>query len=160
MTFCVIGSQPASQLASCNWPANQPCDKISTSQAVSWSDSWWQEDRGPDHIGPLFRVPALPLVPLGGVTYLTKARQVTQMSSSAHYMTLALLSGTICCFVSMSTYSYILAQNVEKCYRDYLLSRPIYSYPSNVNLMYYYTNVLLLRNYFSNHTSEVLWEKV
>ena len=51
-------SQPASQLSSCNWPANQPCDKISTCQAVGWSDSWWQEDRGPNHIGPSVQGPS------------------------------------------------------------------------------------------------------
>ena len=44
LTFCVLGSQPACQLTSCNWPANQPCDKISTCQALGWSDMWWQED--------------------------------------------------------------------------------------------------------------------
>ena len=30
---------------------------------------------------------------------------------------------------------------------DCVLSRPIYSYPSIINLMYYYTKVLLSRNY-------------
>ena len=35
-----------------------------------------------------------------GVTYLTKARQVTQMSSAAPYTPFALGSGTICSFVS------------------------------------------------------------
>ena len=64
LTFCVIESQPASQLANYNWPANHPCDKISTCQALGWSDIWWQEDRDPDHTGPLSRVQALPLVPL------------------------------------------------------------------------------------------------
>ena len=38
LTFCSISSQPASQLASCNWTANQPCDKISTCQTLGWSD--------------------------------------------------------------------------------------------------------------------------
>ena len=65
LTFCVLGSQPASQLASCNWPGNQPCNKILIWQALGWSDMWWQEDWEPDHIGPQSRVPALPLVPLG-----------------------------------------------------------------------------------------------
>ena len=65
LTFCLIGSQPASQLANCNWPTNQPCDNISTCQALGWSDIWWQEDREPNHIGPQSRAPALPLVPLG-----------------------------------------------------------------------------------------------
>ena len=51
---------------------------------------------GPDPIGPQSRVPCLPLVPLEGVTYLTKARQVTQMSSAALYIPLALLTVTVC----------------------------------------------------------------
>ena len=102
LTFCSIGSQPVSQLSSCNWLGIQSCDKISTNQAVGWSDSWWQEDRVPDYIGPLSRIPAIPLVPHGGVTYLIKARQVTQMSSAAHYIPLAPLSGTMCSFVSTS----------------------------------------------------------
>ena len=62
LTFCVIGSQPACQL---QLASNQPYDKMSTCQALGWSDIWWQEDREPDHIGPLCRVPALPLIPLG-----------------------------------------------------------------------------------------------
>ena len=80
--------------------ASQPCDKMSTNQTSGWSYSWWEENWGPDHIGPQSKIPALPLVPLGGVTYLTKARQVTQMSSAALYIPLAILSGTFCSFVS------------------------------------------------------------
>ena len=38
LTFCLTGHQPASQLACCKWPANQPCDKISTSHTLGWSD--------------------------------------------------------------------------------------------------------------------------
>ena len=102
LTFCAIGSQPANQLASCNWPVNQPCGKISTCQAVGWSDSLWQEDREPDHIGSLVQGPSTPTGSPWGVTYLIKAKQVTQMSSAAHYIPLALLSGTICSFVSTS----------------------------------------------------------
>ena len=49
------------------------------------------------------------------------------------------------------TLSYILAPNVEKCYEDYFLSRPIYTYPSTINLVYHYNQVLLSRNYFYNH---------
>ena len=41
---------------------------------------------------------------------------------------------------------------------DYVLSRPIYTYPSTINLMYYYTKVLLLRNYFYHQKLEMLWE--
>ena len=58
------------------------------------------ENWGPNLIGPQSRVPALPLVLLWGMTYLTKARQVTQMSSATLYIPLALLSGMVCSFVS------------------------------------------------------------
>ena len=61
LTFCEIASQPAS----CNWPANQPC-AVSTCQTLGWLHSWWWENWGPDHIGPQARVPALPLDPLAG----------------------------------------------------------------------------------------------
>ena len=45
--------------------------------------------------------PSTPTCSPWGVTYLTKARQVTQMSSAALYIPLALLSGTVWSFVSM-----------------------------------------------------------
>ena len=42
--------------------------------------------------------------------------------------------------------SHILTCNVKKCYMDYVLSRPIYAYPYTINLMYYNTTVLLVKN--------------
>ena len=95
LTFCLIGSQPASQLASCNWPTNQPCDRISTCQVLAWSD-------GGRRTGSPVQGPSSSTGSPWGVTYLTKARQVTQMSSVAHYIPLAISSGTICSFVSTS----------------------------------------------------------
>ena len=56
---------------------------------------------GADHIGPQSRVPALPLAPLGGVTYIAKARQVTEMSSADYYIHLELYLVTVCTFVSI-----------------------------------------------------------
>ena len=38
MVDILFDRQSASQLASCKWPANQPCDKISTCKALGWSD--------------------------------------------------------------------------------------------------------------------------
>ena len=70
-----------------------------------------------------------------------------------------LLSGTIFSFISTSP-NHIFLHKILKCYTDSFLSRPIYSYPSTVNLMYHYIKVLLLRNYFYHHKSEVLWKKV
>ena len=46
------------------------------------------------------------------------------------------------------TPSHTLAPNVWKYYQDYFQSRPIHSYPSTSSLVYYYTKVLLSRNYF------------
>ena len=60
----------------------------------------WQEDWEPDHIGPQSRVPSHPLVSLG-VTYLAKAKQVTEMSSVGYYIHLELYLVTVCTFVSM-----------------------------------------------------------
>ena len=48
MTYVV--SQPGS----CNWPANKPCGRISTYQALGWSDIWWQQEQEPNHIGPQY----------------------------------------------------------------------------------------------------------
>ena len=48
------------------------CEGALVPLGVHWR---WQVDWDPDHIGPQSRVPALPLVPLEGVTYLTKARK-------------------------------------------------------------------------------------
>ena len=62
LTFCLIGSQPASQLHLAGQAAMWKNVNLSD---FGWSDSWWWEDWGPDHIGPQSRVPALQLVPLG-----------------------------------------------------------------------------------------------
>ena len=96
---------------------NKPCDKMSTCQTSGWSHHWWWENLGPDHIGSQSRVPTLPLVPLGGVTYLTNARQVTQMSSAALYIPLALLSGTVWSFVSTWPYHIFLHQMYRNAIR-------------------------------------------
>ena len=92
----------------------------------------WQVDWEPDHIGPQSRVPALPLVPLGsdlphqgqarapvegpitptdfpwGVTYLAKAKQVTEMSSAGYVIHLELYLVTVCTFVSMPPHHIFL----------------------------------------------------
>ena len=69
-----------------------------------------------------------------GVTYLAKAKQVTEMSSAVYYIHLELYLVTVCTFVSML---------------------PIYAYPYTNNLMYYNAMVLIMKNYFSHKTSEL-----
>ena len=54
-----------------------------------------------DHIGPQVQGPCTPTGFPWGVTYLTKARQVTEMSSAGYYIQLALHLVTVCTFVSM-----------------------------------------------------------
>ena len=68
----------------------------------------WQVDWEPDYIGPMSRVPALPLVPPGGVTYLAKAKQVTEMSSAGYYIHLELYFVTVFTFVSMPPHHIFL----------------------------------------------------
>ena len=122
---------------------------------------WWQEDREPDHIGPQSRVPSFPVVPLGQwPTWPRPGSDKNELYSPLYTFETTFRFRTICGFVSTSPNHIFLHKNVEKCYTDYFLSRPIYSYPSTVNLMYYYTKVLLLRNYFYHHKSEMLWKKV
>ena len=117
LTFCAIGSQPASQLPSCNWPANQPCDKISTLSGfglvryvVAGGLGAWP------HWAPV-QGPSTPSGSPWGVTYLTKARQVTEMSSSACAIHLALHYWPFAdlCLCHLITYSY--TQCKEMLYR-------------------------------------------
>ena len=75
-------------------------------------------------------------------------RQVTQITHAAPYKHLALLfsdSSQLCIYM---TSPHILAPTVWICYQDYFQSTPIHSYPSTSSLVYYYTKVLLSRNYF------------
>ena len=67
--------------------------------------------------------------------------------------------GTIChdsfhiCIYATS--SHILTHNIKKCYTDYFLCRPVYAYPYTIKLTYYDTMVLITKNYFPHHISEL-----
>ena len=67
--------------------------------------------------------------------------------------------GTIFCdslhICIYATSTHILTHNVKKCYTDYFLCRPIYASPYTINLMFYDTMVLIMKNYFSHQTSEL-----
>ena len=54
-----------------------------------------------------------------------------------------------------ATSSHILPCNIKKCYMDYFLCAPIYTYPYAMNLTYYDTMVLIMKNYFSHRISEL-----
>ena len=55
-----------------------------------------------------------------------------------------------------ATSSHILTCNIKKCYMDYFLCRPVYTYPHMINLMYYDTMVLITNKYFSHQISELV----
>ena len=98
-----------------------------------------------------------PITPTGfpwRVTYLAKAKQVTEMSYAGYYIHLELYFDSlhICIY---ATSSHILTCNAKKCYADYFLCRPIYAFPYTINLMYYDTMVLITNNYLSHQTSEL-----
>ena len=99
-----------------------------------------------------------PITPTGfpwGVTYLAKAKQVKEMSSAGNYIHLELYFVTVYTFVSVLPHQHILTCHVKKCYTDYFLCRPIYTYPHTINLTYYDTIVLITKNSFSHQTSEL-----
>ena len=52
LIFCLLGSQPASQLARCDWPTSWPCDKISTCQALVGQICGGRRTRGLTTLGP------------------------------------------------------------------------------------------------------------
>ena len=60
----------------------------------------WQVDWEPNHIGPQSQGPSTPTGFPWGVTYLAKAKQVTEMSSAGYYIHLELYLVTVCTFVS------------------------------------------------------------
>ena len=99
LTLCLTGSQPA------NLPAaiGQPTSHVTKYQPVRlWVCQMVVGGQGAQpHWAPVQGLNT-PTGSPWGMTYLTKTMQVTQMSSAAHYIQLALLSGTICSFVSMS----------------------------------------------------------
>ena len=68
--------------------------------------------------------------------------------------------GTIFCdsfhICIYTTSSHILTCNIKKCYMDYFLCRPIYTYPYTINLMYYDTLVVITNNYFPHQISELV----
>ena len=81
LTLCLIGSQPASQLASCNWSSNQLCDKISTCQALSWSDGG-RRIWGPSTLGPSPGSQHSQWFPLGGdLPYQSQASDTNELCS-------------------------------------------------------------------------------
>ena len=65
--------------------------------------------------------------------------------------------GTIFCdsfhICIYATSSHILTHNIRKCYTGCFLCRPIYTYPNTINLMYYDTIVLIIKNYFCHQIS-------
>ena len=146
LTCCLIASQPAS----CNWPASHQCAQISNCQTSGWSHSWWRENWGPNHIGPWSRVPVLLLVPLVGVAYLTKARQVKKWAQQPFIYLWHYLQGLF----AVLYLHHLITYSCTKC-RE-MLSR-LFSVQINlcisstINLVYHYTQVLHSMNYFYNH---------
>ena len=58
---------------------------------------------------------------------------------------------------SYTTLSHILTCNIQKCYMDYFLCRPIYAYPHTIQVIYYDTMVLIRNKYFCHQISEVVY---
>ena len=115
-------------------------------------DSWWTGS--PTTLGPNLGSQHSHWFPLG-----SDPPGQGQASDRNELCRLLYTFGTIfseslhfCIYAALSN---ILTHNVKKCYMDYVLSRPIYTYPYTINLMYYDTMVLITKNYFSHQTSEL-----
>ena len=100
--------------------------------------------------------PSSPTGSPAGVTYLAKAKQVTEMSSAGYYIDLELYFVTVFNICIYTTPSHILTHNIQKCLMDYFLCRLIYTYPYTINLTYYDTLVVIMNNYFSHQISELV----
>ena len=74
--------------------------------------------------------------------------QMTQITYTSLYQDLELLCNDSLQLCIYMTPSHILPPNAWKCHQDYFPSKPINSYPSMSSLVYYYTNILLSKNYF------------
>ena len=104
LKFCSIGSQPASQLASCNWSANKPYDKISTCQALGWSDGG-RRTGSPTTLGPSPGSQHYHWFPLGSdLPDQGQASDTNELCSPLY--TIGTTSGTVCSFVPTS-HNYI-----------------------------------------------------
>ena len=135
-----LGAQP-------HWAPDQG---LSTPAGSPWGVTYLTKARQ----GPLSRVPSFPLVSLG-----SNLPGQSQASDRNELCRLLYTFGTIFCdslhFCIYATSSHILTCSVKKCYTDYFLSRPIYTFPYTINLAYYDTMVLITKNYFSHQTSEL-----
>ena len=81
-------------------------------KAMGWSDSWWQEGRGPDHIGPHSRVPAPPGFPWGNDLHDQGQESDTNELCSLLYTFWHYFQGPFA--VLYLSPNHILAPNVEK----------------------------------------------
>ena len=114
----------------------------------------WQVDGSPTTLGPSPGSQYSHWFPWG--TYLLGQGQASNRNELCR---LLYTFGTIFCdsfhICIYATSSHILTRNINKCYTDYFLCRPIYAYPHTINLMYYDIMVLITKNNFSHHISEL-----
>ena len=145
LKFCVIGSQPACQLQLASQPAMWQDINLSdfglVRYLVAGAPGAWLH-------WAAVQEPSIPTGSPWGVTYLTKARQVKQMSPTASYIHLALCLVTavlyLCCLIT-----YSCAQCREMlCW--------LCSLQTNLHIAFHHTNILLSKNYFYLH----IWLKV
>ena len=99
------------------------------------------------HLAPV-QGPSTPTGSPGGVTYLAKAKQVTEMSSADYYIHFELYFVTV--------FIFYLCHLITYSSMDYFLCRPIYAYCYTINVTYYDTMVLITNNYFSHQISDLV----
>ena len=154
----MLDSQSTSQPVSCNWPANQPCAKMSTCQTSGWSHCWWWDSWEPDHIGPQSRVPALPLIPLGEWPTWPRPDKWHKWALQPVIYHWHYLQGLF----AVLYLHHLITYSCTKC-REMLSG--LFSVQTNVCISFHHQSGVLLHqgttlwNYFYNYKSEMLWEK-
>ena len=130
-------------------PPGNPLFQLSSPiKGTGMGNIWWGLG-GQTTLGPCLGSQHIHWFSLG-VTYLTKARQVTQMGSSSLYIHLALFSGSVCRFLSMQPNHIFLYQMYRNSMDYFSLDQFTHILPSSIwhNTMprYYFLGTTFTNN--------------
>ena len=133
----LFNRHPASHLASLPAAIGQPTSYVTKYQPVRlWVGQMMAGTGSPTTLGPSPGSKQFHWFPLGSdLPDQGQACDTNELCSPLYTIGTTFRDHLQFCIYVIS--SHILAQNVENCYTDNFLFRPIYSYPSTINLMYY-----------------------
>ena len=113
----------------------------------------WQVHWEPDHIGPQSRVPASPLVPLGEWPTWQRPSRWQKWALQAIMNIWNYISWQFSHLYLCHLITYSCMQYKEMLYGLFSLQTNIYAYSYTINLTYYDTVVLIMKNFFYHQIS-------